>query len=135
MRYIFILLFLISSLWAFNANIFNETVSNGKTVYIEFQKDSSLKYEYVLLDKSRYKIFQNPSDDTKLFALVPISYYAKPTQKKIEVIYKKNGANESKSMFIDIKDGNYEKETIIVNKSKVNPTDKKVQKRIAKEFG
>ena len=134
MKYISVLLFLISSLWAFNADIFNETVSNGKTVYIEFQKDSSLKYEYVLLDKNRYKIFQNPSDKTKMFALIPISYYAKPTHKKIEVIYKKNGANESKSMFIDIKDGNYEKETIIVNKSKVNPTDKKVQKRIAKEY-
>jgi len=134
MKYIIVLLFLTSALLAFSANIFNDTVSNGKTVYVEFEKDKTLKYENVILDKSTYKIFNNPSDNTKMFALIPISYYAKPTHKKLEVTYKENGVGESKSLFIDIKDGNYEKETIAVNKSKVNPTSKKVQQRVAKEY-
>ena len=134
MRILFLISFILSALFAFNANMSSTAIANGKTIYIEFEKDKTTKYSNVTIGKKRYKIFNSPLNPKKMYALLPISYYAKPSHKKIKVNYKDKYTKKSKDISFDIKDGKYEKETIHVSKSKVNPTDKAVKKRISKEY-
>jgi murein DD-endopeptidase MepM/ murein hydrolase activator NlpD len=134
MKLIFLLSLFLSTLFAFSAEVSSKSVINGKTIYIEFKKENILKYDKIVLGEKTYKIFENPIDNTKMYALVPIDYYAKPNHKEIKVVYKQRGVESSKSIFIDVKDGEYEKETLRVNPSKVNPKGKKVKKRIAREY-
>ncbi|MFA6197002.1 MAG: M23 family metallopeptidase [Sulfurimonas sp.] len=121
MKIIFLILFFISSLSAYNTLFFDSNVSNGKTIFVEFKKEKDVAYEKITLDKESYKVFNNPVDAEKMYALVPVSYYEKPSSKKIEVYYKEKDSHLTKSMFINIEDGKYEKEKIEVTKSKVNP--------------
>lgn len=122
MKTIILILFFISSLSAYNALFFDLNVSNGKTVFIEFKKEKDVVYEKISMDKESYKVFSNPVDAEKMYALVPVSYYEKPSSKKIEVYYKEKNSHLTKSMLINIEDGKYEKEKIEVTKSKVNPS-------------
>jgi murein DD-endopeptidase MepM/ murein hydrolase activator NlpD len=69
-----------------------------------------------------------------MYALVPISYYEKPSQKKLEIFYKEKDIEKSKLILLHVEDGKYKKEKITVQKSKVNPKSKEVKKRIAKEY-
>ncbi|MCX6053260.1 MAG: M23 family metallopeptidase [Campylobacterales bacterium] len=121
MKIILLILFFISSLSAYNALFRDSNVSNGKTVFIEFKKEKDVVYEKITMDKESYKVFNNPVDAEKMYALVPVSYYEKPSSKKIEVYYKEKNSYLTKSMLINIEDGKYEKEKIEVTKSKVNP--------------
>ena len=121
MKIIILILFFISSLSAYNALFFDSNVSNGKTVFVEFKKEKDVAYEKITMDKESYKVFNNPVDAEKMYALVPVSYYEKPSSKKIEVYYKEKNSHLTKSMLINIEDGKYEKEKIEVTKSKVNP--------------
>lgn len=121
MKIILLILFFISSLSAYNALFLDSNVSNGKTVFVEFKKEKDVVYEKITMDKESYKVFNNPVDAEKMYALVPVSYYEKPSSKKIEVYYKEKNSYLTKSMLINIEDGKYEKEKIEVTKSKVNP--------------
>jgi murein DD-endopeptidase MepM/ murein hydrolase activator NlpD len=69
-----------------------------------------------------------------MYVLVPVSYYEKPNNKKVEIFYNENSKRKSKVIYFKVKDGKYEKEEIHVQKSKVNPTSKEVKDRIAKEY-
>lgn len=133
MRTLLLLLFILSSLFAFKAEVSGVNVSNGRTMFIEFEKEKNIEYEKIVVGKKSYKIFNNPLDSTKMYALLPISYYQKPSTKKVKVLYKKKDSQVTKNMFIKIKDGKYKKETIHVDKSKVHPS-KKDQKRAQKEY-
>jgi murein DD-endopeptidase MepM/ murein hydrolase activator NlpD len=133
MKTLFLLLLFISSVFAFKVDMSDTDISNGRTLFVEFKKDKNTKYEKVVLGKKSYKIFNNPLDSTKMYALVPISYYQKPSTKKVKIVYKKKNSEVTKSMFIHIKDGKYKKETIHVDNSKVHP-NKKDQKRAQKEY-
>ncbi len=134
MNYIFLLLLVISSLRAFTMEVPESSVVNGRTAIILFDKEKDLKYEKIVVGKESYKIFKHPSNAKKMYALLPQSYYEKPTTKKVEVVYQKNSKEERKVIFFQIKDGKYAKERIQVQKSKVNPTSKKVKDRTAKEY-
>ena len=134
MRLLVFILFFMSTLFAFNVKLSSNKIENGKTVYVEFEKDENIKYKSMTLNKKTYKVFDNPVDTKRMYALLPISYYEKPMHKNIEVNYKYKGKTFSKNISMDIKNGNYERETITVSKSKVNPTDKAVKKRISKEY-
>ncbi len=68
-----------------------------------------------------------------MYALLPISYYAKPSDKMVDIYYKENGSVKNKLIPVKIKDGKYKKEKIQVTKSKVNP-HKKHNDRISKEY-
>jgi len=133
-RYITTLLLLISSLFAFNFDISNSTITNGRTTIIVFDKEKSVKYDKLVVGKRSYRIFNHPLNSEKMYALLPISYYKKPTTQKVEVVYKKSNEKLSKTLFFKIEDGQYKKETIEVQKSKVNPKSKEVKKRTAKEY-
>ena len=134
MKYITILLLLISSLYAFNFDISNSTITNGRTAIIVFDKEKSVQYDKLVVDKRSYRVFNHPLNSQKMYALLPVSYYKKPTTQKVEVVYRKDDEKLSKILFFKIKDGEYKKETIEVQKSKVNPKSEEVKKRTAKEY-
>ena len=134
MKYIITLLILISSLSAFNFDISNSTITNGRTAVIVFEKEKNVQYDKLLVGKKSFKIFNHPVNSEKMYALLPVSYYKKPTTQKVEVVYKKSDEKLSKTLFFKIKDGEYKKETIEVQKSKVNPKSEEVKKRTAKEY-
>jgi murein DD-endopeptidase MepM/ murein hydrolase activator NlpD len=112
----------------------NKTVSNGRTAILLFEKEKGVKYQKIVVGKRNYQIFNHPRDIDKLYALLPESYYKKPGTQKVKIIYTKNQKKKSKVLNLKVEDGKYEKETIHVQKSKVNPTDKKVKARTSKEY-
>lgn len=134
MRYIITLLFFISSLYAFSFDISNSTITNGRTAIVVFDKEKNVYYDKLLMGKKSFKIFNHPLDGEKMYALLPVSYYKKPTTQKVEVVYKKSDEKLSKTLFFKIEDGQYKKEHIEVQKSKVNPKSEAVKKRTAKEY-
>lgn len=135
MRYLLLGLFPFSLLLAFNIEIVDANVANGKSTLLEFTKEKGCEFQEVVVEKKHYEIFDNPIDSTKQYALIPISYYQKPTKAlKIKVHYMESQTKKSSLFFIKIEDGKYKKETIQVSASKVNPTSKEVQKRTAKEY-
>jgi len=134
MRYIAILLVLISSLAAFNFDISNSTITNGRTAIIVFNKEKNVQYDKLVVGKRSYRIFNHPLNTKQMYALLPVSYYKKPTTQKVEVVYINSNEKLSKTLFFKIEDGEYKKETIEVQKSKVNPKSEAVKKRTAKEY-
>ena len=134
MKYILVIVFCVSSLIAFNFDISNSTISNGRTTIIIFEKEPDLKYSKLVVGKRSYKIFTHPKDKNKMYALLPVSYYKKPMTQKVEVFYTKSDQELSKTLFFKIEDGRYKKETIEVQKSKVNPKSEAVKQRTAKEY-
>lgn len=100
---------------------------------MEFTKEKDLTYEKVTLGKDSYKVFNNPINSQKMYALVPISYYEKPSHVEMEISYKEKNSDVIKSMFINIEDGKYEKEKIQVSNSKVHP-NKENEKRASIEY-
>ena len=128
------LIFTISTLLSFNFEASDTNIANGRTSLFEFPKEKNVTYKSVKLDKKSFNIYQNPLDPTKMYSLLPISYYAKPSTKKIKITYTENGKTKIKSVVVQIKDGNYKKERIQVTKSKVNPKGKEANERINKEY-
>jgi len=133
MKSLLALFLIISSIFALNINVSDSIVANGKTALIEFEKEKNINYEKVIVGKKTYKVYQHPSDSKKLYALLPISYYEKPNNKKIQVIYKQNENKKIKKLFLKIEDANYKKETIKVSNSKVN-LNKKDKERASLEY-
>ena len=127
MKYLFLFLLVASELFSFNISIYNSDIANGKTTILEFKKEKNIKYTKVVLEKKNYKIYKHPLDANKLYALIPINYYKKPTNLKAKIYYKTKTKEETKTIFLKIIDGKYKKETIKVQKSKVtlNKKDKK----------
>ena len=134
MKYITTLLLLISSLAAFNFDISNSTITNGRTAIIVFNKEKNVQYDKLVVGKRSYRIFNHPLNTKQMYALLPVSYYKKPITQKVEVVYINNNEKLSKTLFFKIEDGEYKKETIEVQKSKVNPKSEAVKKRTAKEY-
>jgi len=133
MKILTLVVFFSSLLFSFNFDISDTTISNGATSLVEFKKEKNFNYEKLTLGKKSFKVYQHPTDETKMYALLPISYYAKPRDKMVEIYYRENGAKKSKTISVKIKDGGYKKEKIQVTKSKVNP-NKKYNDRISKEY-
>ena len=134
MKSLFLILFFISNLFAVDIKIKNSTIENGRTIFIEFKKEKGVKYKNIEFLKHSYPIYENPVDKSKLYALVPVSYYTKPDIKELKVVYDVAKKTNTAFFMIEIKDAHYKKESIKVSAKKVNPTSKKVQKRISKEY-
>jgi murein DD-endopeptidase MepM/ murein hydrolase activator NlpD len=134
MRYILSLIFFTLSVFALNVNVINSTASNGRSVLIEFKKSKQFDYENVLFLDKKYQIFDHPLKAKTAYSIIPISYYEKAGIKELKIEYKLNGKNEIGFFMLDIKDGDYKKEKITVQSSKVNPTDKKVKERTSREY-
>ncbi|QSZ42531.1 peptidoglycan DD-metalloendopeptidase family protein [Sulfurimonas aquatica] len=134
MRCLLVILTIFSSLVALDFKILDSNVENGRTALLTFEQDKTIEYKNVQLGKKRFKISKLAKDKSKYYALIPISYYEKPSDKKLIISYIKDGKKESLSTSIKVKDAKYEKEEIHVQSSKVNPQDKEVKKRISKEY-
>ncbi len=134
MRSLFLLFLLLHVVYGFDVDIYNKTISNGRTTVLEFKKIDKIKYDKISFGKKIFKIYKHPSDKNKLYSMIPVSYYATPKKRTIEIFYTKDGETKSKKILLHVVDGNYKKEKIKVQNSKVNPTDDKVKRRIAKEY-
>lgn len=134
MKFILFLVFFYGSLFSFNFEIINSSISNGATSLIQFKKEKNIVYEKVTLGKRSYLIYANPLDKNLFYSLISISYYEKPKNIMLDVHYKEKDIKKIKSISMRIKDGAYKKEKIKVSKSKVNPKGKKVIARINKEY-
>ncbi|QOY51590.1 M23 family metallopeptidase [Candidatus Sulfurimonas baltica] len=133
MRLSFFLLFLTCSVFALNIDISNSTIANGKTALLEFKKEKNISYEKIVVDKKTYKIFDNPINSEMSYVLLPISYYEKPSKKKVELFYKEAKKQKTKTLFFKIEDAKYKKEKIKVDGSKVT-LSKEDSKRASKEY-
>ncbi|PHS57690.1 MAG: peptidase M23 [Sulfurimonas sp.] len=133
MKILFLIPFIISFSFALGINISDSTITNGRTAFIELKKEKHMSLEKITINKKNYKIYENPIDSTKMYALVPVSYYEKAKNKKVQIFYSKDNIEKNKIIFFSIKDGNYKKETIKVSKSKVK-LNKKDKKRASKEY-
>lgn len=133
MKLFLFFLFSTCTIFAFDVEVVNATVSNGKTALLEFKKEKNISYENIEVDKKRYKIFDNPVNGEKFYALIPISYEEKPSDKKVEIFYKEAGKEKSKIISLSIKDAKYEKETLSVDGSKVTLSEED-QQRASKEY-
>jgi len=134
MKNLILIIFFISNIFAYNINIKNPNIKNGQTLLIEIQKEGNVKFEKVKFKNKSYKIFQSPTDVNKLYALVPINYYEKPSIEELKVQYKVDKKVEEAFFMLEVKDANYKKEKITVSAKKVNPTGKSTLKRTKKEY-
>ncbi len=133
MRFFFLLPLLAYTLFALDVKMASQSISNGKTALFEFKKEGDIGYENIVIDGKKYKIFKNPFDDEKFYALIPISYDEKPSEKKVNIFYKENGKQKSKELLFNIDDGNYAKEVLSVDSSKVT-LNREDQERASKEY-
>jgi len=133
MRYL-LLLVLVFNLEAYLVNITDDSIANGQSTLIEFTKEPDLLYESVEFENRSFKILPNPLKSERLYALIPVSYYDKASLKELKIHYKKNGKEIEESIFLKVIDGNYTKEILHVDSSKVNPKSPAVKKRVAQEY-
>ncbi|NPA60643.1 MAG: M23 family metallopeptidase [Epsilonproteobacteria bacterium] len=134
MRYIILSFLFTLSLFALNVDIKSLNVDNGRSTILELKKENGIKYQKVIFGKKAFKIYKHPTKKDKFYVLIPVSYYAKSGKKKLKLIYTEKQKQKTKTLFLNVKNGNYKKEQIKVSSSKVNPKGKKVKKRIAKEY-
>ena len=134
MRFIFFILMVSSYLFSLDFYINSKTTANAKTLYIEFDKNENVNYKKIVIGKRVYKIFSHPYKTTKMYALIPTSYYQQPKDIEVKILYGKNNQIETQLLKLTIKDAQYKKEKIKVQSSKVNPRSKDVKKRTAKEY-
>jgi len=129
---VFSLFFL--SLDAFTLKLSSLEVDKGKTVLLELSKEKNIYYDFVAFQKKHFKVFQNPKNTQSCYALVPFSYYTKPSKKYLELHYTKNKKQKVEKIALRVLDGDYKKESIVVSSAKVNPKAKKVKQRISREY-
>lgn len=131
--FLFLSLFVIN-LFAIHISSFESRVDNGKTAIVTFAKQKSVEYESISFDKKKFPVIKSPLDPQNYFALIPVSYYDKPSSKELYINYTQDGSKKSTLLFLDVQSGIYAHESIKVDSSKVNPKSKKVKKRISKEY-
>ena len=134
LQYFIIISFLVSILFSLEIKTPNEIVSNGRTALILLDKEKDVVYTKLTAGKQKYTIFNHPTDEKKMYVLFPQSYYETPKTRETELSYVKEKKKLTYKMAFQIVDGKYKKETIKVQKSKVNPKSEKVKKRTTKEY-
>ncbi|HFB53601.1 MAG TPA: M23 family metallopeptidase [Sulfurimonas autotrophica] len=134
LRYLFAFFVSVTALFALQFEIVNPDVSNGKTTLIKFKKEKNIFYKDVVVGKKKFPIFQNPLNTDEYCALIGFSYYEKPATKELYVEYEKEKHDQKELLFLHLHAGKYQKETISVDPSKVNPKAPAVKKRIAREY-
>ena len=134
MKFFILLISFYAYLFSFNYEVSDTSIANGATSFFSFDKEKGLDYKKLSLGKKSFHIYENPLDSSKMYALLPVSYYATPSTEKVKITYIENAKTKTKTLDVTIKDGKYKKEEIQVTKSKVNPKGKEVNDRINKEY-
>ena len=88
MRFLSIYIFFASVIFGFSIDVKNSNVCNGETVLVELKKKKNFQYEKIIFADKSYKIFKHPIDADKAYALIPISYYKKPSIEELKIQYK-----------------------------------------------
>jgi len=110
----------------FIINLYGFEVTKGTVGIFELEKNIT-PYK-VLLDEKEIEILSKPTNDGH-FIIIPIDYKTKKESEKLTIFLE----NEKKEFVINISEGEYKKERLSVEPSKVNPP-KSAQTRIKKEF-
>lgn len=97
-----------------------QNVENGKTLFLELPSKETINYQYL---NKQYETIKHPKKENTQLAIIPISYYQKDD---LEINIKERIFN------IKVNEAKYKKEKLNVNKNKVTPP-KKVLERIKKE--
>jgi len=134
MRSVFLLIALLSSLLSLEVDVVKWKIPNGQTALLEFNSIKGVEYKNVKLGKKSFSIFTKPNDKSKMYVLIPFSYYEKAENKKLLIEYKQDKKLKEESLLLKVINGNYAKEEIHVSSAKVNPKSKKVKARISKEY-
>lgn len=134
MKFFFVLVLFIQALFGFHVNISNRDVANGQTIFVELDKEKGVKFQNIELKDEVFRIFEHPLDSTKVYTIIPINYYTKADKGILKLLYTKDKKQFVEAFNLNIKDGNYEKEKIVVDPNKVNPKSKTVLRRISTEY-
>ena len=126
MRVIFLALFLLSNIYAIRFDISNSLIKNGQTALIKFEEEKGIEYKYITVGNKKHFIF-----DKRVY--VPISYYEKPKTLEVYVHYTQDSQEKSKLLFFKVVEGEYKKEQLSVDSSKVK-LSKEDKKRASKEY-
>ncbi|HIP20324.1 MAG TPA: M23 family metallopeptidase [Sulfurimonas sp.] len=134
MKFIFLLIAFFSSLLSLEVDVVKWKIPNGQTALLEFNSIKDIEYKSVKVGKKSFTIFTKPNDKSKMYALIPFSYYEKAENKKLLIEYKQDKKLKEESLLLKVINGNYAKEEIHVSSAKVNPKSKEVKARISKEY-
>ena len=134
MKLLFLLSVLFSYVLALHVMVVNDEVGNGKTILVKFPKEEGIVFKVMKFEKKTIRIFPNPFNKREYYALLPISYYERPSTKQMKVVYIQNGKKKYQDISVKINDAHYKKETLHVSPKKVNPKRPEVKKRIAREY-
>lgn len=120
MKYFVLFLVSASTLFAINYEISTTSIKNGKTAIVKFEENINVVCQSVEVLGNKYEVFDN-------YVLLPISYYQKPKEVELVLNYKEYSKPKSKTIKLKVIDGEYKKEILKVQKSKVklSPKDKK----------
>ncbi|WP_024955204.1 M23 family metallopeptidase [Sulfurospirillum arcachonense] len=111
--------------FVFVTNIFAYDVIKGTTFLLKLKNAD----EKVFKDGVELVKLKHPTKKDSYFVLVPVAYKTK--EKTIELLRKNQ--NNTSTISLHVKDGNYPKETLKVNPKKVKPP-KEEENRIYKEY-
>ncbi len=137
MRVLFFLLSVVTFLVAFDIDkidVVSYKIPKGQTALLKFTPQKGIDYKSISVGKKQFQIFLMPNSSDKMYALVPFSYYEKPENKEVFIHYKEATEEKKESMLLKVTEGTYEKETIEVDSSKVNPKSKEIKARISREY-
>lgn len=133
MRYFLLLFLLVSSLLSFEVKFVNSVIQNGKVALLELEKKQNILYVDALYDGKIYKIYPHPMSSEKYYLLIPIDYKEKAAKKSIDIFYKESNEPKNKKITLNIEEAEYEKETLVVDSSKVTLSEKD-RARSSKEY-
>jgi len=133
-KFITLFLSIVSVCLSLEVDAVNWQVPNGQTTLLEFNSIKGIEYKSVKLGKKSFTIFTKSNDKSKMYALIPFSYYEKVENKKLLIEYKQDKKLKEESLLLKVINGNYAKEEIHVSSAKVNPKSKEVKARISKEY-
>ncbi|WP_297575616.1 M23 family metallopeptidase [uncultured Campylobacter sp.] len=105
--------------------LFATSIINGDSKILSIKCQNSGK---LFLDGRQIEWIKSPINSDYCFAIVPVHYY-----KKGEVVVEHLLNQKSQKVVLKIEQGDYKKEKVVVDKSKIKPP-KEVEKRIKKEF-
>ncbi|MFA7084395.1 MAG: M23 family metallopeptidase [Arcobacteraceae bacterium] len=111
-----------------------DTISNAHTALL-FLEAQNIKNPKLSLEELHIDFLPDIKKENRYFALIPISYYAKPKKYKVIVSYETKEKKEFKGITLNVTDGNYKSEVLSVQPSKIhlNDVDKKRSEKEYKE--
>ncbi len=133
MKLIILTLFFYLDIFALNVYMADSKVANGKSVLVELKDIKDPKNTVVEFLGKKYDIYKNPTKKESYYSLIPVSYYEKKKKDRVNITYIDQSEKKSKFLNLNVVYGDYKKEKIKVQKSKVS-LNKKDKTRAAKEY-